>query len=105
MHFSELLFYDARISVYNVLQTKTTAAVSPREVCVSLSNPVMNSYCCKQARTYEKNNQKRKNTSTLGADVTGFSQVLLSFSLAQQKGKATQDIHYIVPCYPVLYIS
>lgn len=29
----------------------------------------------------------------------------LSLSLQKKKGKATQDIHYIVLCYPVLYIS
>lgn len=33
MHFSELLFYNACISIYNVLQTKT--AVSERGLCIA----------------------------------------------------------------------
>lgn len=35
MHFSELLFYDACISIYNVLQTKTTTAVTERGLCIA----------------------------------------------------------------------
>lgn len=35
MHFSELLFYNACISIYNVLQTKTTTAVSERGLCIA----------------------------------------------------------------------